>query len=296
MYKFEKDGVTYLNNARGVPFNLGDELCSPFLYYRIHAAPACSGQVLVVGGGAFETHQSALADEYHYRITWAVGNSASIDRGIKGFLSRRRRRRRIEEQTFPIHETAFLSSRDLGTSEEFVPCPSCHHPIAEVARGDRIGLVLNANPRVSGNVERIFAEVKARHPDVLCLTNEASVQDLRALMQKTDRIITNSYHITYWSLLSGGKVRVLSYSSKLASVLDIFGVGDQTVRFEKGSATSLLKTVVAALEAPRWLAIDDSEGTRTRFRRLNAAFASRIESSIPGLSIVLREESLDELP
>lgn len=296
MYKFTHDGVTFVNNAGGTPYNIGDELCSPFLYYDFLVEEHLRDQVLVVGGGAFETSRTVFADEYRNRIVWAVGGSSSIGRGVRGILSRRRQRQRINSQTNPVNETGVFSSRDLNSEAMFVPCPSCVHPLASAPRGSGTGVVLNANPRVSGNVNRVFAALKSDFPDAACLTNAASEQDLREIMRQTNRIVTNSYHIAYWSLLSGGEVKVLSYSTKLASVLQIFGFEDETTKYEKASDQSLSQAVKSVLNRPDWLSIDEPDTVRARFRDQNREFAAEAAKKIPGLTITPRPEILEQLP
>ncbi len=300
MDRIEIEGSTFAHYAAPKVPNIGDKLCAPYLYFRFNLVPSSSllGRCLVVGGGAIAGAKDLYRDAgYRARIVWAAGTSRAFGarpaQPVPGLLRRGRRRlgqvkrsviRRVA-RALGHGEILVASSRDPG-SDVFVPCVSCLHEVCDTLRGSGLAVIINENPDVSGETGALLEALRAEYPEVVFATNAMSEDELLNIFARTDRIITNSYHMTYWSLLSGGKVRVIGYSSKLESVLEIFGFSaDHLQRYDRGHQAGLEKALRAALDTEDWLSLSDPDAVRTRFRRLNLDFAARVMQAIPDLTI-----------
>lgn len=314
MDRIEIDGSTFAHHAAPKVPNIGDELCAPYHYFRFTLVPQSRflGRCLVVGGGAITGAKELYRDAgYRARIVWAAGTSRAFGKpsyqppaGMRRKLRRKLGQIRTSAirwivQRFRGEEILVASSRDQDPSQpdSFVPCVSCLHDVCDTPRGNGVAVIINENPDVSGAAGDLLNALRARYPDVVFATNAMTENQLLEIFAKTDRIITNSYHMTYWSLLSGGKVRVIGYSSKLESVLAIFGLAsDHLLRYRRGDRDGLEHALNTALESEDWLSLPDPDAVRDRFRGLNLAFAESIMQAIPDLTIVpaagRREEGL----
>jgi hypothetical protein len=297
------NGVTFAHHAKPKVPNIGDKLCAPYLYFHFKLTPQSrfTGRCLVVGGGAIAGARDLYRDAgYRARIVWAAGisraygarpsqPSPSLLRRVRcklGQIKRSAIRRivRLREG----REIVVVSSRDpdVSTPDMFVPCVSCFHDVCDTARGHGVAVIINENPDVSGEAGDLLEALRARYPDVVFATNAMTEDQLLEIFAKTDRIITNSYHMTYWSLLSGGKVRVIGYSSKLESVLEIIGFEtDHILRYTRGDQGALEGALRKALDSEHWLSLPDPDAIRAHFRGLNRDFAERVMTAIPDLTI-----------
>lgn len=313
--KIIKEGnVSFAYHASPTPPNIGDSLCSPRLYFDFMCEPEAF--TLVVGGGAIGNGREIFADvKPANRLVWSVGGSAplvteqshpkknspslpqralaKVKRLLTHVIKNRQNPRTVKKPR-DVEGIVLYSTRDrdvVRQGEFFVPCSSCFHPIAAAPRGTGVAVVLNANPAVSGDVDSIFAMLSKRFPDVILATNAVTEAEMLHLFSKTDRIVTNSYHFAYWSLLGGGAVKLIGYSTKSTNLLDIFDLNCGALRiYAMGNGHVLLDRVDEALREGEWLSLPRPDETRARFQDLNLAFARRAEAEIPTLTVRLRTE------
>lgn len=301
--RIEIEGSTFAHHAAPKVPNIGDKLCAPYLYFRFSLMPRSRlpGRCLVVGGGAIAGARDLYRDAgYRARIVWAAGTSRGFgprpSRPSPSLLRRVRAKLGLVKRSVirgitrlrEGREVVIVSTRDPEptTPDMFVPCVSCFHDVCERPRGTGVAVILNENPDVSGEAGALLEALRARCPEIICATNAMTEAELMEVFANTDRIITNSYHMTYWGLLSGGKVRAIGYSSKLVSLLGIFGFApDHLLRYSRGDQAGLETALHTALDTDDWLSLPDPDAVRARFRRLNLDFATHVMQAIPDLTI-----------
>lgn len=302
--RIKKEGIEFAHQANPEPPNIGDYLCAPYHYFKFQLSEKSplKGRCLVIGGGAIRNAKELFSDSgYAVRIVWGTGVSDSHaqkppKRHRVGFRWIRRMlsstlalSRFLPTNPTPSSEKIIASTRDpiAAGTDMLVPCVSCMHSICDTTRGHGVAVILNNNPKVSGDINFIKAKINKAYPSIVFETNSLKEDKLYNIFETTDRILTNSYHITYWSLLSGGQVQVLGYSTKLESVLSLCGIPPNFVRrYSRGQGDELFEAVKSALEAPNWLSLPDAVGTRESFRQRNRDFAARVMAEVPDLKIM----------
>jgi len=182
-------------------YNLGDFLCSPSLYFNFQS----NAPYTIIGGGAYNLTKLKDNENTDNSILWSVGVSSKNLSNLK-----------------KIKDISFLSwslrDRDrLDNINRFVPCVSCFNKLViSPPVSDKTFIFLNKNPMVSTTT--VFDEEENK----LFITNDCSVDKFLEKWNQCDKVITNSYHGIYWSLLSGKEVMPFGYSSKFISVFEIF--------------------------------------------------------------------------
>jgi hypothetical protein len=243
--------ISYIKKDLSQQYNIGDDFCTPDKYFKIES----ENNFCIIGGGAYVDYGlkrlKKLNIDPKKTIAWGLGNSDKklIDNKVK---------------TLPYLEWA-LRDLDSVTSNKFVPCVSCfNRQIVSEPKGNNTLIFLNANEKVSGNIT-------ISQP---FLTNAVSLDDFIRQWSTADKIITNSYHGIYWSLLSGRSVLPFGYSSKFFSVLKMFEKElPQQNYYKIKSKTELNDLLLQSLENPNYISIKNSNLFLDRFRSLNYQFA-----------------------
>jgi polysaccharide pyruvyl transferase WcaK-like protein len=107
----------------------------------------------------------------------------------------------------------------IGDQSLFVPCVSClNNSIISEPIGNKTLVFTNANEVVSPNTQTVKLD------DVIVMRNNEPYESFVKKWKQCDKVITNSYHGIYWSLLSGRSVAPYGYSSKFISVMRIFNM------------------------------------------------------------------------
>ena len=278
-------------------YNIGDDLCSPRHYYDFSAENRTS--VLVAGGGVFSDfgYRCAKIIPADIKIIWGFGLSRPFSSDDKqadfikfAFRSiKQKYRKYIAKKTYH-----FSSSRDplvVNLGYAFVPCPSCFHPVTEVPVGTNIGVVVNANPKThGGDVETSLKNLRTMFPDVIFATNDMSEEEAINFLEKVDSVVTNSYHFAYWALLSGRQIQLISYSTKFAGLLEIFGLApDLSKVYPKQDSLSLQTCIETSLKKPNWIYAPNHNDLLEEFRALNNDFANTIKSSPLPIKVNLKK-------
>jgi len=269
-------------NQKGKFHNIGDILCSPKHYYDFQLNNG-SPEIVIIGGGAFSRLgvPEAKSLKPAKSVLWAVGRSTSIDKkrglGIRSVIGR------ILNEIEVSRTHAIASVRDKCWARfgiRFVPCPSVHHPLTSIPPQDRLGVFINANTDVSG-----FDALKI--VEIFCATGNSNTivgsngDDLESFIDdfsKTDRVITNSYHVCYWSLLTGRKVKLIGYSSKFVNLLKIFNISPSSLLiYIRGDGASLASTLKSAMhDTTPWISLRNPNDYKDQFKSINDEFASDI--------------------
>lgn len=194
--------MKYLKKDLKNLFNIGDSLCTPDVYFDISSEK----DLKIIGGGVWPIRKYGTDNDAPRTILWAAGESHKDDIF-----------RYTDQVPFNYLE---WSSRDrdlLKDKSKYVPCVSCfHEELFKDPQGSKTLVFTNANSAVSSKVNIKESD------ELLILANDASYNTFIEKWKKCDRVITNSYHGIYWSLLSGREVSPFGYSSKFTSVMRLF--------------------------------------------------------------------------
>jgi hypothetical protein len=257
-------GVHFLHKTPALP-NLGDELCTPKNYFDFSS----NVLALIVGGGAFNGlgRKRARAVNADVRVAWGIGQSWQFGKPERALNARAISR---------VYDLA--STRDpayAGGDIILMPCVSVLNPLVDLPPGTSQGLFLNHDEIASGKQTEDIQEQFARL-GVVTAVNSLPAAEFARRFSRTREITTNSYHVAYWSLLSGRSVRLLGYSTKFLNLLALFDLpADALVRYERGNAVDLAQVISKALDRPA-IAVADPRATLQRFRAMNLQFAASL--------------------
>jgi|TARA_B110000114_G_scaffold128965_1_gene135072 hypothetical protein len=214
---------TYFLN-RNKTNNIGDIKCSPRSYFNffsknnevdilyresnnplnwLNEIKLINSNIIIGGGGLLdrETFKKPLFrllknDYIKKKIIWGAGhNSKSLIVNDINILSQ-------------LNKIDLVGIRDFKFSKkhnfDFVPCVSCMDPIFD-----------NNKTKILNEI--VVIEHEHIPLDIFSfpkLKNNASFIDTINFIKQSDKIITNSYHVMYWSILLNKKVVVVPNSSK----------------------------------------------------------------------------------
>lgn len=276
--------LTFYTHTPSV-YNIGDDLCAPNHYFHLEAHEAQS--TLIIGGGAFKDMGLAEAQRLkpHIAITWAIGRSVPLPTyswRIRGPGDILRHWRAIASTVARAKSTfAAASTRDtdlVGRLFDYVPCPSVFHSICDVPPGAKIGVFLNADAQVTSSAAAdVLDLIKKSSKEVIFGTNSEQIYRFSAKFKECGVIITNSYHIGYWSLLSGRSVRLIGYSSKFVNLLNMFGIPRNNFEpYIRGDARSLVSGVNRCFIKGAEVQLNEPSSFKELFRDYNIRFAQKL--------------------
>lgn len=245
--------ISYTKKNLKSLYNIGDALCTPDIYFDIKS----DIEYTIIGGGVWNIPSYAKKPEANKTIVWAAGKSD----------------KNLNQKTIEKTQQAFLewTSRDLDLLEDkhkFLPCVSClNDEIISEPKGDKTLVFTNANQVVSADINKRLA-----NKYILSKNNESKETFLKK-WEMCDKVITNSYHGIYWSLLSGRKVIPFGYSSKFTSVTSLFGI-----QFPKENLynVSNRKAISGMIESNSGNYIQCKQNPLQRFREINLQFAEKL--------------------
>jgi hypothetical protein len=245
--------VVFLNRMGGVP-NVGDLLCSPYLYFKhlfpnsrrmeIHLGDGRRGRwrnavinsrvllrskALVIGGGGLLGLQY-FADDLGYwsstpfcpKVLWGAGHNAHDVFAVD-------RRDTSTYRYTQMNRFDKIGIRDWDMGYDWVPCASCMHPELSLPVSESCGLVaaLHYETRDSGTFLRDL--IRSTNLPVEIVYNNDCAEAFIGKMRSARAVVTNSYHGVYWATLlgkrvvvvgGGSKVRMLKHSPVIASLDD----------------------------------------------------------------------------
>lgn len=250
-------------------FNIGDYLSSPRHYFDFECnAPSESGfsRILILGGGAFNDFgvYATLSVESDKKIAWGIGRSIQTPNNFELTPS------------IPTDFSVF-GSRDralVAAGSAFVPCASVMGGIVDIPPGGALGIFLNHNPAVSG--QAVWDVLSTVYPGAIIGTNSLSETEFRAKFALTGKIVTNSYHIAYWGLLSGRQVALIGYSSKFTSLFDLFELPHVIHQYQRGDGTGLRGAIESVLDDRLFSCLSSPTQTKLAFRQINIDYAQHL--------------------
>jgi hypothetical protein len=211
--------------------NLGDLLCSPKLYFRI----VVDKPLNIFGGGVWsKPKNNSLRDIGENNVLWGAGLSERTSKSTPQDLER------ICSLTYSAW--GFRDKDQLQSEEHFLPCVSCMHPMLDDVKNiEGVGLLyINADPKIVSIGSLIKLKKIAKRNRFSFVTNRASEQEFFLKWRQAKKIITNSYHGAYWSLLAGKDVVLFGHSSKFRSLLKSFNLKEDFLVFRKGNQGELI--------------------------------------------------------
>jgi hypothetical protein len=249
-------------------YNAGDINCSPLDYFsefkkkflcylhtikNINYSLIHDGDYVVIGGGGmldcsvqYQAEINRLLSMPVKVVSWGLGhNTHTEDCIFHCDLSRK-----IAYEKFFI-----LGTRDWQYSEKemFVPCVSCMMP-----QLDKKSLC----KRRIGVVEHHAIHIDEFDFDKI--SNSESVEVITDFIASSEIIITNSYHVAYWSILMERKVVVYKpFSNKF----DFF-------KYKPVVYSGNLELDISSAQV--------YEGAKEEFRRLNIDFSKKVMKCITG--------------
>lgn len=294
--------VHFAHHVDPTPYNVGDDFCAPYHYFDFQAADTdgLGERCLVIGGGTIPNADTIFADlRYTVRILWAVGRSTPFREARATPLGRPVVRKLKKSLRLSFHKPKpHTQSRVVATTRDpssvtpacqLLPCVSCLHGVCDVPGGDGIALIVNENPSVSGEVSELRRVIGDQSMDLVFETNAASMSRIKRVFSSCNRIITNSYHIAYWGLLSGKRIQFVGYSSKSVELLRLFGFENQLrAEVPRGDGVRFRNALFDAVRNPEWIGLENAQETKERFRKINRDFALRLSQEIRGLSVIER--------
>lgn len=259
-------------------YNLGDDLCSPKHYFEFRAS---LGVVNILGGGVqsnfYLDKSKFLRLDPERTILWGVGQSVKGD---------------CRPGKIPRLPYRFWGLRDGDSvrEENFLPCVSCLHPMLDVPEIDdtQVLLFVNFDPQITTGAVR--ARISELFPKVRVLYNNCSWQEFSDALRETSHIVTNSFHGSYWGLLSGRHVSLIGYSSKFFSLIRMLGLDPgRVIKVERGGEQDLVDGICLAMRESHYQRLENARSCRDRFRMINLDFAGRLAGSELFSSVVRRD-------
>ena len=208
--------------------NIGDYFCAPHHYFdelkntqedifnfkseckktRKGFIDKVSRNAIIVGGGGllnrggFKRQMKLMEDLTHKNkkvILWGIGHNEK-DPSSFG---------KVKNYNVDLQKFGLAGTRDFTMPGDYVPCVSCLHPIFDNTYEviQEVGVVFHK--------ETLFVpEILAKFKDYPSTSNTTDLISLIRFIGSSEKIITDSYHAMYWSMLLGKAVVVVPNSSK----------------------------------------------------------------------------------
>lgn len=244
MISFKKKDLSRLHN-------IGDLLCTPDNYFDIRA----HGDITIVGGGVWNIEKLSREASANKTVIWAAGRSIRYPKQSNKFII----------SNFRL--AGFRDILDLEDKSTFLPCVSCLHDLLmKEPNGNKTLVFTNANEQVSSKVEQ--------SNDRITITNACTTEQFLDAWSQCDKVITNSYHGIYWSLLSNREVSPYGYSSKFVNVTALFDIEFPSENLYKVSERFKLPNLINKKQ----LFISAKDNRINQFRDLNLEFAENCKN------------------
>lgn len=264
-------------------FNVGDFLLNPILYFDfgikiykkfIEKNNNFDETKLIIGGGAYLDLGVKKVKEISPKVSvsWSIGRSSNFNINND----------KIESIVTSAEETYdFCGSRDIENTKgkiDFVPCVSVFNDIVDLPIGTKTGIFLNGNiKRTDSKIMEKYLELSRKNEEIIFSLNSFSEIEIKKMFSQTKHIITNSYHMAYWGLLSGRAVSIIGYSSKFTSLLNIFEKDESyLLRYDKNNLSDLEKLIDMSISKKTFLNLSNPHKFKERFKDLNFNFANKL--------------------
>lgn len=262
--------ILFIRNRPKV-FNLGDFLCTPKYYFDFfcndyESAYPLKGKEykIVLGGGAYNDLGVSQKVNFNNTVLWGVGSSRHGEAASP-----------TQGDNLPFLLYGLRDPDAVSDPQKVLPCVSCLHPLVALPPGDQTNLIFNFDPGVT-DLCMLEKDDFFRSRGLKVFSNYLNEIAFMKIFAKTRRIITNSYHVSYWALLSGREVAIIGYSSKFRSLVKLFNLDPGKINHYDVKDKASLKSVVASvLEKLDFYHVSDSEFFRKSFAKRNLDFAQK---------------------
>jgi len=222
----ENNGV--VNIHRLDTHNVGDFYCAPHHYFdtltgksldifaykrkekevRQHFVESVSNNGLIIGGGGL-LNRNGFANQMNMFeklgakgkkvVLWGVGHNSKEKETYDN----------VTNYNIDVTKFGLVGTRDMSMPGEYVPCVSCLHPVFDEIYDpiQEIGVVFHKDTVKKPKIVSLFKEYPTS-------SNTTDLQGLINFIGASEKIVTDSYHVMYWSMLLGRKVVVIPNSSK----------------------------------------------------------------------------------
>ncbi len=217
-----------INIHRLDAYNAGDLYCAPHHYFdQLKGSGAdifdykhedgevrdafikdISSNSLIIGGGGLLNRNGfklqmkafeALTKKNKKAVLWGVGHNEKSPKTYD----------KVTNYNIDTSNFGIVGTRDYKMPGEYVPCVSCMHTLFNntYTEAQEYGVILHKD-----TVKK--PEVVALFKDYPTTSNTTDIEAIIKFIGASQKIITDSYHAMYWSMLLGKKVVVIPNSSK----------------------------------------------------------------------------------
>jgi hypothetical protein len=248
MISFKKKDLSGLHN-------IGDLLCTPDNYFDMQS----DDDITVVGGGVWNIEKLSREASANKTVVWAAGRSVRYPSKASKINS------------LDFVEYGIRDRLDLSDSKRFLPCVSClNRDIISDPISDKTLVFTNANNVVS-------PAIQSTNRNFIYLTNACTLDQFLKAWTVCDKVITNSYHGIYWSLLSGREVAPYGYSSKFTNVTAMFDIEFPSSNYYEVNKRETFLNQLSKKQD--FISLNNHHLYLEQFRSLNYEFAERLKRS-----------------
>ena len=208
--------------------NIGDYYCAPHHYFpelkgtgldifdykrtekevRNQFIDKISNNALIIGGGGLLNRNGfklqmdafeAIAKRGKKVVLWGVGHNSKSPNTYGN----------VSDYNVDISKFGLVGTRDYTMPGEYVPCVSCMHSFFDndYEETQEIGVIFHKDTVKKPEVVNLFK-------DYPTTSNTTDLKEIINFIGASQKIVTDSYHAMYWSMLMGKKVVVIPNSSK----------------------------------------------------------------------------------
>lgn len=167
-----------------------------------------SANSLIIGGGGLLNRNGfklqmkafeALHKTDKKMVLWGLGHNEKSPRTYG----------KVTSYNVDVSSFGLVGTRDYTMPGEYVPCVSCMHPLLDknYTETQEYGVILHKDTIKKPQILALFKE----HPTT---SNTTDIEAIIKFIGASQKVVTDSYHTMYWSMLLGKQVVVIPNSSK----------------------------------------------------------------------------------
>jgi hypothetical protein len=219
---------------------------------------------VILGGGAYNDLGQGQRVKFENTVLWGGGSS------IHGKDSSPTRGDDLPFALYGLRDPDAVSD-----PKKILPCVSCLHPLLKISQGHETAVFINFDKNIT-NLEMLTKDEFFAKNNLKIYTNYMNEVQFMKIFSRTRRIITNSYHVSYWSLLSGREVAIIGYSSKFRSLLKLVGLDPNAINHYELNDKTILKSLIKdILKHEKFISLEKFKNVRDEFIDKNVFFAKK---------------------